>query len=181
MDLAMAERLTARFLGDLPRRLAHVRATSAAARAAGQRICPEDEGILECAGLLHDIGYSPRLAVTGFHPLDGARWLRGLGEERLARLVAHHTGSDWEAAVRGLSSELSEFPREDSLAADVLTFADLTTGPSGDRVELDERIADIQHRYPDAHPVIVALTRAEPHLREVVDRVQGLLPATSLN
>jgi hypothetical protein len=31
------------------------------------------------AVLLHDIGYAPDLVITGFHPLDGARFLRGIG------------------------------------------------------------------------------------------------------
>jgi hypothetical protein len=181
MDLATAERLAGQYLGDQPKRLAHVRGASATAGTVGHYVCPKDEHILGCAGLLHDIGYSAELAATGFHPLDGARWLRGLGEERLARLVAHHTGSGWEAAVRGLSDELSEFPQETSIVADVLTFADLTTGPTGDHVGIDERIADIRRRYPRKHPVIVALGRAEPHLRGVVDRVQGLLPVAMLN
>jgi HD superfamily phosphodiesterase len=32
--------------------------------------------LLEAAAWLHDIGYSPEIAVSGFHPLDGARYLR---------------------------------------------------------------------------------------------------------
>ena len=37
------------------------------------------------------------LADSGFHPLDGARWLRAQGQERLACLVAHHSAARFEA------------------------------------------------------------------------------------
>ena len=31
--------------------------------------------------------------MTGFHPLDGGRFVRGNGHERLACLVAQHSGT----------------------------------------------------------------------------------------
>jgi len=34
---------------------------------------------LVCADWLHDIGYAPALVATGFHPLDGARFLESVG------------------------------------------------------------------------------------------------------
>jgi HD superfamily phosphodiesterase len=62
--------------------------------------------VLIAAAYLHDIGYAPTLARTGFHPLDGAVHLRELGEERLAGLVAHHSGAETEARLRGLAGQL---------------------------------------------------------------------------
>src|SRR5215218_6626606 len=56
----------------------------------------------------------PALATTAFHPLDGARHVRALGQERLARLVADHSSPRWEAEALGLAGELATFPREDS-------------------------------------------------------------------
>ncbi|MEU5430196.1 HD domain-containing protein [Streptomyces olivoreticuli] len=38
----------------------------------------EDAELLEAAAVLHDVGYAPDLAQTGFHSLDGARYLRGV-------------------------------------------------------------------------------------------------------
>jgi hypothetical protein len=35
--------------------------------------------VLVAAAWVHDIGYAPELLATGFHPLDGARYLTGLG------------------------------------------------------------------------------------------------------
>jgi hypothetical protein len=37
------------------------------------------------------------LVATDFHPLYGAREVRRLGFERVARLVAHHSGARYEA------------------------------------------------------------------------------------
>ncbi|MEU4223899.1 hypothetical protein AB0F17_06375 [Nonomuraea sp. NPDC026600] len=42
---------------------------------------------------LHDLGYAPDLVETGFHPLDGASYLRDAvkADDTLYRLVAHHS------------------------------------------------------------------------------------------
>ena len=40
--------------------------------------------VLVAAAHLHHIGYAPVLVRTGFHPLDGALFLRALGHERMA-------------------------------------------------------------------------------------------------
>jgi hypothetical protein len=53
-----------------------------------------------------------------FHPLDGARHVSALGQERLARLVADHSPARWEAEALGLVGELATFPREDSATSD---------------------------------------------------------------
>jgi HD domain len=87
--------------------------------------------VLVAAAYLHDIGYAPLLARTGLHPLDGACFLRSLGRERMACLVAHHSGARVEAEERGLSEALNEFPEERSLVADVRTYCDLATTPDG--------------------------------------------------
>lgn len=59
------------------------------------------------AAWLHDVGYAPSLAQTGFHRVDGARFLRARGvPEVVVALVAHHTGAVFEAEQRGLDVEL---------------------------------------------------------------------------
>ncbi|WP_394378549.1 hypothetical protein [Saccharopolyspora spinosa] len=37
---------------------------------------PQGRDTLVAAAWLHDIGYSPEIGHTHFHPLDGARWLQ---------------------------------------------------------------------------------------------------------
>jgi hypothetical protein len=81
------------------------------------------------AAWLHDIGYAPGIAATGFHALHGARWLRDAGwRGRVARLVANHSCATFEADERGFGEALREtFPGEESAVADALWYADMTS------------------------------------------------------
>jgi HD superfamily phosphodiesterase len=54
----------------------------------GAVLSAEDGDVLVAAAFLHDVGYAPSLNRLGFHPGDGARFLRGHGQDRLAYLVA---------------------------------------------------------------------------------------------
>jgi hypothetical protein len=65
---------------------------------------------------------------------------------------------------------MAEFEPEDGPLLDALTYADMTTGPAGQRVDLEDRIAEILERYPPDDPVHRAITRSHPMLREAVDR-----------
>ena len=56
----------------LPRRWAHTPGVAAQVRSLGP-ILGRDADLVEAAAWVHDIGYSPELIATGFHPLDGAR------------------------------------------------------------------------------------------------------------
>jgi hypothetical protein len=111
------------------------------------------------AAWLHDIGYASELAATGFHPLDGARYVRAQGHERVARLAAHHTGARVEASIRGIEDYLAEFPFDNSELDRALTFCDLTTSPAGAPVGVSERVREIQERYGAEHPVSRCMER----------------------
>jgi len=56
----------------LPRRWAHVQGAASAASTLAP-VLARNTDLLIAAAVLHDIGYAPGLAGTGFHPLDGAR------------------------------------------------------------------------------------------------------------
>jgi hypothetical protein len=154
-------------LGD---RWLHVQAVAGQARRVGLVLADEDRDVLVAAAYLHDIGYAPSLNRLGFHPIDGARFLRDHGHERLACLVAHHSGARFEAEERGLLDELAAFPVEDGPVLDALTFADMTTGPAGEAMTLQERIGEILGRYPPDDPVHRGIRRAHPLLQAAVDR-----------
>ncbi|MGI9098564.1 MAG: HD domain-containing protein [Solirubrobacteraceae bacterium] len=139
----------------------------------------EDRPTLLAAAYLHDIGYAPDLARTGFHPLDGAIWLRERQRERLARLVAHHSGARYEAAVRGLVDPLARFAEESSPVADALTYCDLTTGPDGASISVASRLADIERRYGPSSLVAQAIDAAADTLRAAVARTEGRLAGCS--
>ena len=136
-----------------------------------------DAQVLVAAAWLHDIGYAPDLADSGFHPLDGARYLRSNGaDQRLAGLVAHHSCALLEAELRGLADALAtEFDREESVVADALWYADLTTGPDGHPVPVEERLAEIERRYGPDDLVTRFIARARPHLVAAVRRTASLL------
>jgi HD superfamily phosphodiesterase len=110
------------------RRWAHTQAVAERATEIAGVVAIEDRPTLVAAAYLHDIGYGADLAATGFHPLDGAVWLRAQGRERLARLVAHHSGARFEAAARGYSQGLAAFAEERSAVADTLGLGGHFTG-----------------------------------------------------
>jgi hypothetical protein len=144
-----AEELAREYLAvQLPIRWERVQGVGRKARSVGGAL-GADAGLLEAAGWLHDIGYSPGLVDTGFHPLDGARFLREQGvDERLVCLVAHHTCALVEAGERGLADVLaSEFECEESTTADLLWYCDLTVGPSGQALTVEGRLTEIHSRY----------------------------------
>ncbi|NCD15922.1 MAG: HD domain-containing protein [Actinobacteria bacterium] len=176
-DSEAARQEAARLLGTSSDRWDHVAGVATAARAVVDVVPPEDVDLLVAAAWLHDIGYSPAIADTRFHPLDGARHLRSLGAPlRLCSLVAHHSAAVVEAKVRHMRAMLlAEFPPEESIVADALTFADMTTSPTGQPVTVDERLAEILDRYPPTDPVHRAITESSEQLRAAVARVEARL------
>jgi putative nucleotidyltransferase with HDIG domain len=165
----------------LPGRWTHTRSVAAQARAVGP-VLGWDTDLIEAAAWLHDIGYAPELAVTGFHPLDGARYLRDCQDAApvVCVLVAHHTGAVFEAAERGLSGPLlAEFPLHDGLTEQVIavTYCDLTTGPQGQRLCPDERIAEVLSRYESDSPVYRAMQKSAPGLLDQCRDVMAALRA----
>jgi HD domain len=132
----------------------------------------EDRSYLIVAAYMHDIGYAPSLVQTGFHPLDSARYIRSLGYERLACLVAHHSEAHFEARSRGLAHILDEFPRERSATTGALTYCDLTTGPMGERDSLKGRACDIYSRYGETDIVARAFHQAMPYFSLAIARTR---------
>ncbi|MDK9494701.1 HD domain-containing protein [Streptomyces katrae] len=166
----------------LPRRWSHSLGVAERARSLGS-ILGEDAALMEAAAVLHDVGYSPSIASTGFHPLDGARFLRdqeGL-DERVVRLVAHHSCALLEAEERGLRHELStEFELERPELVDALIFCDMTTTPDGGHTSSEARVSEIVGRYGPDTLVGRFIQRAAPEIHAAVQRVEGRL-ATSVD
>lgn len=174
-DEALA--LASSLLAPLERRWSHVQGVVDRCRVLRSLFDSHSYGLLVSAAYLHDIGYAPALDRTGFHPLDGAHYLRSLGYERLACLVAHHSEAHFEAELRGLSAVLEAFPREHSAVADALTYCDLLTGPDGTAMTLGERKADVLARYGASHVVAVAYRRALPYHALTIGRIHRRLAA----
>ena len=168
----------------LPRRWSHTQGVAARSRKIAPMLGDHAE-LVEAAAWLHDIGYAPELVDTGFHPLDGARFLRASGTcDELCSLVAHHTNALHEARERGLADALQEeFDRPPDLLLSALTYCDLTTSPDGTRVSPRERINEILARYADDHPVHRAVQPESANLLAIAENVArraAAMPRSSL-
>jgi HD domain-containing protein len=162
-------------LHEVPRRLRHVRGVAVRA-AAAIPLFPAEADLLIASALLHDIGYSADLTKTGFHPLDGARFLKEEGfPGRLCALVAHHSCAYREAGLRNLSADLTEWQDEETVLRDALWWADMTTSPDGDPVAFDRRIDEIQERYGSEDVVTFFIRQAKPELQAAVERTEQRL------
>ena len=163
-----------RLLSPLGDRWSHVRAVGERAGDVGAILDQEDRHYLVAAAYLHDIGYTPDLQRTGLHQLDGARYLRSLGVERLACLVAHHSEARFEIRLRGFGEELAAYKREESWVSDALTYCDLTTGPTGRPMTFEDRVAEVEQRY-GAGEIVDALRQATPYLLGAIERTEDRL------
>src|SRR2546421_3938508 len=173
--------LATSLLSPLGNRWLHVQGVVERAKQIGGILNPHDRPYLIAAAYLHDIGYASELQKTGFHPLDGALYLRSLGKERLASLVAHHSEARFEAHLRGCEAELEAFPRERSAVADALTYCDLTTGPMGECISLKERAKDISARYGESDVVTQALRQSMPYVALAVARTKRRLHKSEMS
>ncbi|MFF3915710.1 HD domain-containing protein [Streptomyces sp. NPDC001852] len=157
----------------LPRRWQHCLGVAERARTIAP-VLGEDADLLEAAAVLHDIGYAPNLAKTGFHPLDGARYLRDIADadERVVNLVAHHSCAWMEAEARGLHDELvGEFPRESAHLNDALCYCDMNTTPDGTPTNPIDRVNEIAGRYGPDSLIGTFIRRAEPEILASTSRV----------
>lgn len=159
----------------LPDRWAHTQGVACAAESLAD-IVGDDAELLVTAAWLHYIGYSLECDRVGFHPLDGARYLRDVldADDRLCRLVANHTCAIIEAERRGLAKELAEeFPPVKGLIADALTYCDMTTSPLGERVDVQVRLSEILSRYGEGSIVAESIEQARPEIERVTKVVEA--------
>lgn len=122
---------------------------------------------LVVAAVLHDVGYAH--PDTGFHPLDGARFLARVGfSPRVCHLVVHHSASTREAQERGLNLAVYADFAVDGVdlgpAHAVLWWADMTTGPQGEDVTVEDRLEEICARYGPDDVVTRFIRRSRPVL-----------------
>src|SRR5262245_20637681 len=100
-SIPAARDLVGRILEDIPARQPHCAGVAGRAQALAVTV-PHGAAELVAAAWLHDIGYGSLVRDTGFHPIDGAQYLRREGWPKpVYDLIAHHSGSRFVAHVRG--------------------------------------------------------------------------------
>ena len=167
-----AQALAFRLLDDNAERRRHSAGVAARASLLRAAVPDMDADLLVAAAWLHDIGYASALKDTGFHPIDGARFLREAEwDSALCGLVAHHSGSRFVAQQQGLGDELGEFVYEENAISDSLTVADQTAGPDGRRFSLEERMREMLARHGPESPQARAHARREIYFRSAFERV----------
>lgn len=176
----VAADLARRLLAPLGARYEHTRQVARRAAELAPAVPEEERDLLVVAAWWHDLGYAPELVQTGFHPIDGARYLASKGHSpRLCALVAHHSAATYEAEERGLTEELADWPREEGAVADALWTADMTTGPRGQRFDYAARLAEILARYEPDSIVGRAMSRAQPDIAAAIERTDQRLAAVA--
>jgi hypothetical protein len=161
----------------LPRRWLHSVGVGRKAESIADLLDSDAEALV-CAAWLHDVGYAPDLVRTDLHSLDGARYLRDThrADPVICRLVAYHSCAYIEAANRGLDADLAaEFPRPDITLTDAMTYCDMTTGPDGEPVDVETRLAEILDRYPPDDVVHQSIYAARPTITASVRRMEAAL------
>lgn len=115
-------------------------------------------------GILHDIGYSPDLFLTGHHAYDGGAFL--CGHTLLADFapdVAWHSTAQYEGDARML--EAPDIPKPALNRHRILWIADFTTSATGEPISLEQRLDGIRSRYDEHSPVIEALDASMDDLK----------------
>ena len=94
------------------------------------------------------------------------------GQQRRAFRLAQASRAIIEAGERGLADVLSrEFESAPYALSSVLTCCDMTTGPDGQPVRAERRLAEIHARYGPGHLVSRSIQRATPMILRAVEQV----------
>lgn len=162
-------------LKGLDLRWSHVQGVAKKAKEVSSILEENEKNILIATAYLHDIGYSKLINKTGFHPLDGAMYLNSKGQKRLASIVAYHSEAQFEAKLRGLDTEISNFKKEKSILSYALTYCDMTTNSKGFNVTFEDRLKDIFDRYDETTIINKAVHQAIPLLKLSFRNVEKLI------
>ena len=156
-----AQNLAQTLLADDPTRLAHVRGAGTIAGLVTGALHVDQPEIIVAAAWLHDIGYAPAIARTGFHPVDGALFLAREGwPDPVVLMVAHHSHAAILAPHYGVQHHMALLEHVRGPADDIITFSDLRAGPNGLGAEPRDRVDDMRRRHANSTVVPHAIREA---------------------
>lgn len=179
--VAAAENLATTLLAPTQDRLRHTEGVASRAEFLTAVVEVGQAHTLVAAAWLHDIGYAEELRKTGFHPLDGASFLERSGwPPEIYNLVAHHSGARFLASAAGLDSQIGRYIFTADRLSDALTVADQITGPHGELVTIEQRLADQLRRHGADSSYARAYSRRSPYIRSCALRIVALLQRRSL-
>lgn len=134
-------------------------------------------GDLIAASLYHDIGYSQKLKVTGFHPVDSAlKAHEDRVDNEIIKAILSHTAAKGEALL--INKSLLKYYKhidEDTLLAKFLTYCDTHVNSKGIKVSLEKRLNDIYSRYNSNHYVYRNIKNHEAYFKEIERDVEKRL------
>ena len=167
-----ARDLATHIMREHPDRLRHLAAVAARADALSATVPTDTVATLVASAWLHDTGYAAAVRQTGFHPLDGATYLRQEGwPAPVCALVAHHSGSRFVARIHGLDGVLQEFEFAEDAPSDVLTSADNTADQNGSLIKLSARLREKLQRHGPDSPAARANPDRDDYIRAAARRV----------
>ena len=127
-------------------------------------------GLGRCAALLHDVGYLETLQDTGFHPIDGARFLQSIGAPDLAAFIICHS----HAAEYARLANLPSIPISLHPIASVITFWDVRVAPGGKILSYEQRLEDIRNRHGEESLTWKAHMKAMDRIQASEDRLRQI-------
>lgn len=162
-------------LSDNPQRVLHILKIAHQVRESAIKLGLKgaDLDFADCAALLHDIGYWKPIAITGFHPIDGARFLEQQGEHNLASLIVGHSCSVEEGELLGFT----EIKFSSDIIAKLITYWDVQVKQGGEVVSYKERFTDIISRYGADSIVGKANIKAKPRIEKIIKEIDEMLKA----
>ena len=160
-----------------PDRLRHILTVARKVRETAQQLSakyPEmdlDVNVAYCAALLHDIGYLDALTVSGFHPIDGANYLRECGYPDLAEYILGHSNSPEQATLLQIEGVVMS----PHIIAKLITYWDIRVRQGGALVSYAERLDDIKTRYGVESQVWKSHLLAHDRISQLVQEIEDLL------
>ena len=134
------------------------------------------------AAYLHDIGYSKRLQISGFHPYDGYVYCMENGySDTVAKAVLLHSDAVLEMLIKGwnfkslYSDVIRSLTSIEKEVFELVTFCDIHTQSTGVPCTIEERLRDVLIRYPNDETLPIGFFLKEARLKQLEDKYAAQL------